>query len=160
MFLCPQNVGFSVRAKCILESQINTLHGTHFPWQVPPEISRNVFNWSLHVPRNQVSKEHVLKQKMLIRDRVRSQCNCMRCMFYCVLMCNVALQWRHNGLDGVSNHQPHHCLFSRLFGRRSKKTSKLRVTGICAGNSPGTGNSPHKWPVTRKMFPFDDVIMA
>ena len=20
-------------------------------------------------------------------------------------------------------------------------------------------NSPHKWPVTRKMFPFDDVIM-
>ena len=22
------------------------------------------------------------------------------------------------------------------------------------------GNSPHKWPVTRKMFPFDDVIMG
>ena len=27
----------------------------------------------------------------------------------------------------------------RLFRRRSKKTSKLRVTGLCAGNSPGTG---------------------
>ena len=24
----------------------------------------------------------------------------------------------------------------------------------------GTVNSPHKWPVTRKMFPFDDVIMC
>ena len=23
----------------------------------------------------------------------------------------------------------------------------------------GPVNSPHKWPVTRKMFPFDDVIM-
>ena len=23
----------------------------------------------------------------------------------------------------------------------------------------GPGTSPHKWPVTRKMFPFDDVIM-
>ena len=23
----------------------------------------------------------------------------------------------------------------------------------------GSVNSPHKWPVTRKMFPFDDVIM-
>ena len=23
----------------------------------------------------------------------------------------------------------------------------------------GPMNSPHKWPVTRKMFPFDDVIM-
>ena len=41
----------------------------------------------------------------------------------------------------------------------TKKTSKLRVTGPCAGNSPGLVNSPHKWPVTRKMFPFDDVIM-
>ena len=65
-----------------------------------------------------------------------------------------SLQWCHNGLDGVSNHQPHHCLLSRLFGRWSKKTSKLHVTGLCVGNSP------HKWPVTRKMFPFDDVIMG
>ena len=54
----------------------------------------------------------------------------------------LSLQWRHNGLDGVSNHQPHHCLLSRLFGRRSKKTSKLRVTGLCVGNSPGTGEFP------------------
>ena len=49
------------------------------------------------------------------------------------------LPWRHNGRDSVSNHQPHHCLLNRLFGRRSKKTSKLRVTGLCAGDSPGTG---------------------
>ena len=27
------------------------------------------------------------------------------------------------------------------------------------GNSPGPVNSPHKGPVTRKMLPFDDVIM-
>ena len=24
----------------------------------------------------------------------------------------------------------------------------------------GPVNSPHKWPVTRKMFPFDDIIMV
>ena len=70
-----------------------------------------------------------------------------------------SLHWRHNDNDGVSNHQPHHCLLNRLFRRRSQKTSKLRVTGLCAGNSPGPVNSPHKGPVTRKMFPFDDVIM-
>ena len=52
------------------------------------------------------------------------------------------LRWRHNGNDGVSNHQPHHCLLNRLFGCRSKKASKLRVTGLCAGNSPGTGEFP------------------
>ena len=27
------------------------------------------------------------------------------------------------------------------------------------GINRGPVNSPHKWPVTRKMFPFDDVIM-
>ena len=55
---------------------------------------------------------------------------------------NAALQWRHNGRDSVSNHQHHDCLLNRLFRRRSKKTSKLRVTGLCAGNSPGTGEFP------------------
>ena len=49
------------------------------------------------------------------------------------------LQWRQNGRDSVSNHQPRDCLLNRLFRRRSKKTSKLRVTGLCVGNSPGTG---------------------
>ena len=40
------------------------------------------------------------------------------------------LRWRHNGRDDVSNHQPHDCLINRLFRRRSKKTAKLRVTGL------------------------------
>ena len=51
-------------------------------------------------------------------------------------------QWHHNGFDSVSNHQPHDCFLKRLFRRRSKKTSKLCVTGLCAGNSPGTGEFP------------------
>ena len=54
----------------------------------------------------------------------------------------MTLRWRHNGCDSVSNHQPHHCLLNRLFRRTSKKTSKLRVTGLCAGNSPVTGEFP------------------
>ena len=52
------------------------------------------------------------------------------------------LQWRHNGRDGVSNHQPHECLLNCLFRRRSKKTSKLRVTGLCEGNLSMTGEFP------------------
>ena len=28
------------------------------------------------------------------------------------------LQWRHNGRDDISNHQPHDCLVNRLFRRR------------------------------------------
>ena len=52
------------------------------------------------------------------------------------------LRWRYNERDGVSNHQPHDCLLNRLFRRRSKKTSKVHVTGLCAGNSPVTGEFP------------------
>ena len=44
-------------------------------------------------------------------------------------------------------------------GADKKKTSKLRVTGFVRGINRWPVNSPHKGPVTRKMFPFDDVIM-
>ena len=88
-----------------------------------------------------------------------SRCSHSSCFNHLGLLV-FALRWRHNDHPGVSNHQPHGCLLNRLFRRRWKKTSKLRVTGLCAGNSPGPVNSPHKGPVTRKMFPFDDVIMG
>ena len=52
------------------------------------------------------------------------------------------VQWRNNGRDGVSNHQPYDGLLNRLFRRRSKKISKLRVTGLWAGNSPVTDEFP------------------
>ena len=54
----------------------------------------------------------------------------------------IPLQWRHNERDSVSNHQLHDCLLNRWIWHRSKKTSKLRVTGLCAGNPPVTGEFP------------------
>ena len=54
-----------------------------------------------------------------------------------------SLQWRRNEHDGVSNHQPHDCLLNCLFRHRSKKTSKLPITGLCEGNSPVTGKCFH-----------------
>ena len=72
----------------------------------------------------------------------------------------VSLQWRHNGRDGVSNHQPHDCLLNSLYRRRSKKRTKLSASlAFVRGIHRWPANSAHKWPVTRKMFPFDDVIM-
>ena len=64
------------------------------------------------------------------------------CTQWCISHIVFSSRWRHNGRDSVSNQQPHHCLLSRLFRRRSKKTSKLRVAGLCVGNSPGTGEFP------------------
>ena len=86
-------------------------------------------------------------------------CNVNWLTWKAVSICCDPLKWRHNEHDGVFNHQPYDCLLNRLFRRRSKRTSKLRVTGLCAGKLPGPVNSPHKGPATRKMFPFDDVIM-
>ena len=56
---------------------------------------------------------------------------------WCVLR---TLQWRHNEGGGVRNHQRLDCLHNCSFRWRSKKTSKLPVTGLCEGNSPVTGD--------------------
>ena len=66
------------------------------------------------------------------------------CFSECSAAVTKPLQWRHDGRNGVSNHQPHECLLHRLIRRRSKKTSKLHVTGLYAGNSPETDEFPAK----------------
>ena len=71
----------------------------------------------------------------------------------------VSLQWRHNGHDVVSNHQPYHCLLNRLFSADQRKHQSSVSLAFVRGIHQRPVNSPHKWPVTRKMFPFDDVIM-
>ena len=51
-------------------------------------------------------------------------------------------------------------VYSTVYSRRrSKETLNLRVTGLCTRIHRWPVNSPRKVPVTRKMFPFDDVIM-
>ena len=40
---------------------------------------------------------------------VQSQSSSTQC-----LALHISLQWRHNGRDGVSNHQPHDCLLNRF----------------------------------------------
>ena len=49
---------------------------------------------------------------------------------------------RHNERDGVPNAQPLDCLPNRVFRHISENTSKLRVAGLCEGNSPVTGWFP------------------
>ena len=66
---------------------------------------------------------------------------------------------RHNGHGSVSNHQPRDCLLNRLFRRRSNKTPISASLAFVPRIHRGPVNSPHKWLVTWKMFPFDDVIM-
>ena len=68
------------------------------------------------------------------------------------------LQWRHKERDGVWNHRCIDCLPNRLFRRRSKTISKLRVTG--EGNPLVTGGFPSQTASNGEyFFSFADVIM-
>ena len=123
-------------------------------------IAGRLLTWVVGIRPEQASQTQVFSfcthnRKGTLPVRLETALTPTKCLF----VNKKALHWRHNDHDGVSNHQPHGCLLNRLFRRRSKKTSKLRVIGLCVRNSPGPVNSPHKGPVTRKMFPFDDVIM-
>ena len=84
-------------------------------------------------------KEGLQNKHKTVRVPIKLICHRRRQL--CISL-QYTLRWRHNDHAGVSNHQPHGCLLNRLFRRQSKKTSKLRVTGLCAGNSPGTGEFP------------------
>ena len=95
----------------------------------------------------------------LEQGKLLSMCKNKRSHTHIYFETKTSLKWRHNGGDGVSNHQSNHCLLYRLFRRRSKKTSKLRVTSLCAGNLTVIGEFPAQKPITLKMFPFDDIIM-
>ena len=54
----------------------------------------------------------------------------------------ITLRLCHNEHNGISTHRHLDCLLNRLFRHRSKKPSKLHVTGFCDGNSPVTGEFP------------------
>ena len=81
-------------------------------------------------------RRHRAHHDVIVMNKGRTVCIFLR--MCCRLLTCLPLRWRHNGHDGVSNHQPHDCLLNRLFGL----TSKLSVTGFCVGNSPGTGEFP------------------
>ena len=72
----------------------------------------------------------------------------------------VSLQWRHNEHHSVSNHQSLDCLLIHLFSRTWKIHIKNSASlAFVRGIHWWPVDYPHKWPVTRKIFPFYDVVM-
>ena len=76
--------------------------------------------------------------------------SCTRIIIYvsnrkCASHVASTLEWCHNERVGLSNHRCPECLHNHFFRRKSKKTSKLRVTSLWEGNSPVTGEFPAQW---------------
>ena len=71
-----------------------------------------------------------------------------------------AFRWCHDVSDGASNHayRSFAQLFIQVQIKGNIKAPRASLTFV-RGIHQWPVNSPHKWPVTRKMFPFDDVII-
>ena len=49
-------------------------------------------------------------------------------------------------------------VYKTVYSGADKKTSKLCVTGLCAGNSPEAGEFPTQMASNAEMFQLDDVL--
>ena len=73
----------------------------------------------------------------------------------------IKLQWRYNEPDGISDLRSASRLFTqRVYsGADQRKHQSSASLAFVLGIHRWPVKSPHKGPVTRKMFSFDDVIM-
>ena len=69
------------------------------------------------------------------------------------------LLWRHNGRGSVSNDQPASVYSTVHSGADQRKHRSSASVAFVRGSPRWPVNFPHKWPVTRKMFSFDDDTM-
>ena len=74
-----------------------------------------------------------------------------------LLVVKTSLHWRHNDHDGVSNHQPHGCLLTRLFRRRSKKMDGSKVIQWFTDNGMQANPSKFQFMV---ISPDDDCAQS
>ena len=119
-----------------------------FHWSLFLRVQLTLFQYRFRLWHDAVqATRHYLNQLWLVYQRMYASLglNGLSCMTKTII--TVTLQWTRWRLKSLAFR-----LFTQpLLRRRSSKISKTpRQWPV---------NFPHKWPVTRKMFPFDDVIM-
>ena len=115
------------------------------------------------------------------------KCKDVICKYFCALFPNLIFQigvarsrWHERTIPTHIPLVPHIChYFDVIMGEVASQITSLAIVystvysdadqrkhqssaslAFVWGSHRGPVNSPHKWPVTRKMFPFDDVIMG
>ena len=92
----------------------------------------NTKSCDIVLTRNQLNKDPISLYDFYLHFKLHS----VFCAKGSPLMSS--LQWRYDECNGFSDHRRLHCLLNCCFRRRSKKSSKLRITSLCMGNSPVT----------------------
>ena len=118
-------------------------------------ISAQVMAYCLAIPSHYLNQSQILISDVLCFQLGAISQQVLKLLFYVINLKIILLtllphlpganELKHITVTSswvLSNHQPHGCLFNCLPRHRSKKTSKLHVTGLCAGNSPVTGEFP------------------
>ena len=106
------------------------------------------------------------RQRKFEKKKKKNVCNYSQ---HCVCCCTITircldvsmhtLQWCHNERDGISCHQLK-IVYSTIYsGADQRKHQSSASLAFVQGIHRWPVNCPHKWPVTWKMFPFDDIIM-
>ena len=129
------------------------------------QIKRSQFNMTQEVSFSSCQKNSFKKMQLNMSTKVGNYVEVSTCHFLRHL-CLVSVGLKKNHYDGVimgatasqitSLTIVYSIVYSDADQRKHQSSASLAfVWGI----HRGPVNSPHKWPVTRKMFPFDDVIM-
>ena len=141
-FLFFQHITGNTPCVCLTGNQTLFIKIKTYHWHLSAISESTTFSRKIIYPADcgpKQSREQTTDWPVTLDAWPVTGCLCNGCLVQRVLQ---PLQWRHNGRDSLSNHQPHDCLLNRLSRRRSKKTSKVRVTGLCVGNSPVIGEFP------------------
>ena len=123
------------------QTDVSQLHGTLLENII--QFEKMTICWKVnrptwHVIGMQLSREEHQKTQFWRQDA-------LLCIFI------FSLRWRHNERGDVLNRQPHDCLLKCLTGASLAFVRGLRRWPV---------KTPPKGPVTRKMFPSDDVIIS
>ena len=106
------------------------------------------------VTSSECTLRNIFMRKLQNSSTIKSGMN----TFYSKIYGN-SLQWRHNGRHNVSNRQPTIVFTNVYLDTHQRKHQSSASLAFVWGIHWRPVKSPHKWPVTRKTFSFDDVIM-
>ena len=106
--------------------------------------------------------DHLFVSLKAILIRATLASHCFRTLLICMPEGRVdcTLQWRHMGAMASQVTSLTIVYFTDYSGKDQRKYQSSAALVIVRGIQRWPVNSPHKWPVTQKMFPFDDVLMT
>ena len=110
------------------------------PWQQPPcmRSHRSGRNKKPDRVQSRYNSVNFLPKPHNRHHIAHPQGQAMGCLLWMLTLITMTSYWARSRLKSLASP-----VFTQPFiGRISKKTLKLRVTGLCVGNSPGTGEFP------------------